>query len=121
MTQRYLRIGIGLTVISFSLSGLMVVVMFLPLIGVVQNLTSAGKYAGVHAVPVLGHPAAAVAAAVLALASVVLTIRGVVGDRSRRVLWILLALVSLFSLLQSGAVAFMAPRFLALFADLRGS
>ena len=121
MTQRYFRIGVGLTVISFFLSGWVAVAMWLPLVGFVHGVTSGAKHVQAHAVPVLGHPATAVLAVVLALACVVLTIRGVVGDRSRRLLWILLLLVSLFSLLQAGSVAVAAPRFLALFADLRGS
>ena len=118
MGASYLRNTVLLLLGAFLLTGLALTLLFLPLINVIQYLSSETTS---NACITSGYGptlAISIAAVVASIASVSLIIRGLARDRSRRWTWVILLAVGLIILLQAIGVTVVAPCFSELYKDL---
>lgn len=118
MRSGYFRAGIWLTIGSAVANGLIMLVMFLPLIGVIQNLTSNAGTGGSLPKYIAWFSLLAGIALAVSVMSVVLNLKGLVKDNSRRVWWIVLLVLSFMLLILASGMMLAGPHFMDLYKDL---
>jgi hypothetical protein len=117
MGMKCFRNALVLVVAAFIATGYAVVMMFLPMIQTVQDMTSGSKS------PPIGHMSAPVlvgaVAALVSMVVIVLAIKGLKLEQTRRWRWALLLIIAIIALMNSVGVLIAAPRIHEVFVDLQ--
>lgn len=123
MRQPKTGVGIILLLLVILAMGLVTQGMFMPLVAVMQNLTSgSGKAPVPGSIPlfarVVSNPIFAFLPLVLAACSLAVDILGVKRDEKSRSIWIVLLVISSLTLLSAVVLAVAASGFSVLMKDL---
>lgn len=118
-----LKYCVILTIVAFLLVQSQVVTMFLPLVGIIQNLSSGEASKAAHIpVPAIWHQMASpffgASVIALSLASMLFTIRGVKRERGSKAGWIVLLVFGVIVLVMALIMAFVASAFSHIYYDL---